>query len=82
MNNLVFIGNIEDSVNGGYLQVTLEEYQGSKGMEMHCRVHQTLMPPNHEFTLRVIAMYQSWQDHFAGSENLDRHLYNIATEGS
>lgn len=80
MANIIFIGNIEDQVNGGMIQVTLEEYQpGSTGeMELHCRVHQTLLPPNHEFTLRVIAMHQSWQDHFAGSEDLDRHLYNIA----
>jgi len=88
-NSVVFIGNIEDQVNGGFIQVTLEEYQPSNPepgeavaiapptMELHCRVHQTLLPPNHEFTLRVIAMHQSWQDHFAGSENLDRSLYNL-----
>lgn len=82
MGNLVFIGNIEDQVNGGMIQVTLEEFQPSNPkqgeMELHCRVHQTLMPTDHPFTLRVIAMYLEWQDHFAGSEDLDRHLYNIS----
>jgi hypothetical protein len=82
MSNVIFIGNIEDQVNGGMIQVTLEEYPmpDGDGFALHCRVHQTLLPETHPFTLRVQAMYLEWQDHFAGSEDLDRHLYNIATE--
>ena len=82
MGNLVFIGNIEDQVGGYMVQVTLEEYQpsGAAEMELHCRVHQTLMPADHPFTLRVIAMHQEWQDHFAGSTDLDTHLYNLAQD--
>lgn len=82
MGNLVFIGNIEDQVGGHMVQVTLEEYQPSNPepgeMQLHCRVHQTLMPADHPFTLRVIAMYLEWQDHFAGSTDLDTHLYNLS----
>jgi len=87
MGNLVFIGNIEDQVGGYMVQVTLEEYQpyhANHGiaikpeMELHCRVHQTLMPNDHPFTLRVIAMYLEFQDHFAGSTDLDTHLYNLS----
>lgn len=79
MGNLVFIGNVEDQVGGYMVQVTLEEYQPSgKGeIELHCRVHQTLMPADHPFTLRVIAMYHEFQDHFAGSTDLDTQLYNL-----
>jgi hypothetical protein len=81
MGNLVFIGNIEDQVMGGHIQVTLEEYQPScpenGEMVLHCRVHQTLLPADHPFTLRVIAMYHEWQDHFAGSTDLDQMLSNL-----
>lgn len=86
MGNLVFIGNMQDQIGGHMIQVTLEEYPPchtpnsstpAAEMELHCRVHQTLLPADHPFTLRVIAMYLEWQDHFAGSTDLDQMLYNL-----
>jgi len=75
----VFIGNIEDRVMGGLIQVTLETYQANESvdaeLEYHCRVHGTLLGPKHEFTLRTIAMYLAWQDSFAGLEDLDQYLF-------
>lgn len=83
MSETVFIGNIEDRVLGGMVQVTLEEYQPSNPiggeMDLYCRVHGTLLPPDHEFTLRVIAMYLAWQDAFAGLTDLDLYLSEIGT---
>ncbi len=78
MSGTVFIGNIQDQIGGHMIQVTLEEFPSESGEpELHCRVHQTLLPADHPFTLRVIAMYHEWQDHFAGSTDLDQLLYNI-----
>ena len=78
-NNVVFIGNIEDQVLGGFTQVTLEEHPlpGTNNVDIHCRVHQTVLPLNHPVSQRVVAMYLEWQDHFSGLVDLDAHLNGV-----
>lgn len=62
--------NIEDSVLGAIHQVTIE----SSGSRHHVRINGTILPYDHEFTKRAIALYLSYTDHFAGITDLDSHI--------
>jgi len=71
--DVIAIINIEDSVLGGIHQVTVE----SSGTRKHVRLNGTVLPYDHEFTKCAIALTESYNDHFAGLEDLDEYVISL-----
>lgn len=53
---------MEDTVIGSIHQITVE----MSGSRKHVRINGTVLPYDHEFTKCVIALTESWSDHFEG----------------
>lgn len=70
----IVIVNIEDQITGAIHQVTLEESVKDGLHTYTTRLNGTLIPMKHEFHLRMIQIAMSFNDNFAGVEDLDEYL--------
>jgi hypothetical protein len=71
--DVIAIINQEDPVLGSLHQVTVE----MSGTRKHVRLDGYILPYDHEFTKCAIALTESFNDHFAGLEDLDTYLTEL-----
>lgn len=69
------IFNLEDRVIGSMHQITVENHTETPIPSI--RVDGSLLPANHEFHQRVVAMLASWSDHFEGVPGKETVVANM-----